>query len=496
MEITVIKLILLLAYLLKHTSADYRTEKNRLIELDRERTIGSKLHLTEKENRANEIITSLKTSELQSGFEDPNKFPSSQHFFDIRKTIRTSRIFQIIQKLPKGSSLHIHSFALTSQEYLYNLTFRENLYASISSSGELSFRFFPSNTSTNWSSLSQLRRTNRSNFEEFLKSKLTLVREDPRKSYPTVEDAWSAFQGIFSTVDGLISFKPVFEDFFYQGLKELREDNVKYVEIRCTGLYAYDLKGKVYRDEEVIGIYAKVIKRFRRDYPDFVGAKFIYAPHRKFVRANIDEEIEVYRRIRKAYPELVVGFDLVGQEDKGYPLSDFVTHIEKIRDIGGNLYFHAGETDWFGFESDENLFDAVLLNATRIGHAFALPKHPGLVEEVKRRGIAVEVCPISNQVLELVGDFRNHPAAVMMADGVPVVVGSDDPSFWGAEGLSHDWYVVFMAMTSRRTGLRFLKQLALNSLSYSSLNGKEMGRALEQWKVDWDEFIEFVIKRY
>nr|KAG5693873.1 hypothetical protein BaRGS_009929 [Batillaria attramentaria] len=45
-----------------------------------------------------------------------------------------------------------------------------------------------------------------------------------------------------------------------------------------------------------------------------------------------------------------------------------------------------------------NLVDALLLNTRRIGHGFALHKHPYLLEEVKNRTICVEVNPISNQV--------------------------------------------------------------------------------------------------
>ena len=49
--------------------------------------------------------------------------------------------------------------------------------------------------------------------------------------------------------------------------------------------------------------------------------------------------------------------------------------------------------------SDDNLLDAVLLNTTRIGHGYALPKHPDVLSIVKKKMIAVEVNPISNQVI-------------------------------------------------------------------------------------------------
>lgn len=50
--------------------------------------------------------------------------------------------------------------------------------------------------------------------------------------------------------------------------------------------------------------------------------------------------------------------------------------------------------------TDENILFAILLNTTRIGHAFALTKHPRLMAMVKKRDIAIEVNPISNQVRE------------------------------------------------------------------------------------------------
>lgn len=47
---------------------------------------------------------------------------------------------------------------------------------------------------------------------------------------------------------------------------------------------------------------------------------------------------------------------------------------------------------------DKNLIDAVLLNTSRIGHGYAIGKHPVVMETIKSKGIAIELNPISNQV--------------------------------------------------------------------------------------------------
>ena len=47
---------------------------------------------------------------------------------------------------------------------------------------------------------------------------------------------------------------------------------------------------------------------------------------------------------------------------------------------------------------DNNIIDALLLNTSRIGHGFAITKHPAAMKLARQRGIAIEVNPISNQV--------------------------------------------------------------------------------------------------
>ncbi|KAJ8688307.1 hypothetical protein QAD02_024102 [Eretmocerus hayati] len=111
------------------------------------------------------------------------------------------------------------------------------------------------------------------------------------------------------------------------------------------------------------------------------------------------------------------------------------------------------------------------------------------MELVRERRIAIEVSPISNQVLGLVADLRNHPASHLFAEDYPVVVSNDDPGLWGALGLSYDFYEAFVGIMSSKADLRALKQLALNSIEYSSMTSEQKARALTIWQERWGRFV-------
>ena len=111
------------------------------------------------------------------------------------------------------------------------------------------------------------------------------------------------------------------------------------------------------------------------------------------------------------------------------------------------------------------------------------------MDEVKKKNIAVEVNPISNQVLKLVENLQNHPATVLISYGIPVVISNDDPAFWQARGLTHDFYETAMAILPVYSGLKALKQLAINSITYSALNKNEQEMFLGKFNKKWDQFI-------
>lgn len=156
---------------------------------------------------------------------------------------------------------------------------------------------------------------------------------------------------------------------------------------------------------------------------------------------------------KRKFPQLFSGYDVVSQEDHGRSLGDMAPELLwfQRQASGYNLsmpfFFHAGETLGDGSSADMNLFDAIILGTRRIGHAFSLYKHPQLIQEVIKKQILIEVCPISNEVLRLTTDILHHPLPALIANGVPIAISSDDPAMLGqsSAGLSYDFYQVIQA---------------------------------------------------
>lgn len=74
------------------------------------RALGSDVELNAEEQQLNAIIMDLKADELARGFQNPFNFTPSRHFFEVYKTIESSPLFKLIEKMPKGLPSKISDF--------------------------------------------------------------------------------------------------------------------------------------------------------------------------------------------------------------------------------------------------------------------------------------------------------------------------------------------------------------------------------------------------
>ncbi|KAM4615664.1 adenosine deaminase 2-A [Polymixia lowei] len=469
-------------------------QRDTLMRQEASRQIGGKVTLTAAEQRLNDHLHWLKEQEMSSAH-----FPPAIHFFKAKPLIQRSSIFSLLQKMPKGGALHIHSSTLVSVDWLVkNVTYRPNCYICFTWDNSVRFLFsngqpFPRWDCFYWQLLETLRAKigDPTEFDNSLMQNLTLFTEDPDIAYPSQAIVWEKFEKAFIAAAGLITHAPVLKDYLYKGLEDLYKDNIMYLELRSGLSRTYELDGSIHDKVWYLNTFQEVIQQFKADHQDFLGARIIVAVHRALSVSEVKAVVKETIQMQKDFPEVVAGFDLVGREDSRRTLWYFREALSLPSELGVELpyFFHAGETDDEGTAVDGNILDALLFNTTRIGHGYALAHHPLAKELSRNRNVAVELCPISNQVLKLVSDLRNHPAAVLMAEGHPLVISSDDPSLFGTTGLSYDFYQAFVGIGGLKANLGTLKDLAANSIRYSSLPPHLKETGLAMWRSKWDMFI-------
>uniref|UniRef100_A0AAY4BSY6 adenosine deaminase n=1 Tax=Denticeps clupeoides TaxID=299321 RepID=A0AAY4BSY6_9TELE len=455
---------------------------------------GGGLVLTPAELRLDALLHRLKRQEAGAA-----PFPPAMHFFRARPLIQRSPIFKLLQKMPKGGALHVHSSAMVSVDWLVkNVTYRPHCYVCFTWGGSVRFLFsaqrpFPRWDCFNWQLLASLRAAaaDPAELDASLARNLSLFTENPEAAYPTQDAVWDRFDDAFLAISGLVTYAPVFRDYLYQGLEQFYADNVMYLEIRAGLSRTYELDGSTHDRTWSLKTCKDLSERFRAEHPDFLGMRIVLSAHRVLGVSAIKAAVMEAMELQEKFPDVVAGFDLVGREDEGRPLWFYREALALPARLGVTLpyFFHAGETDQEGTDVDINLLDALLFNTSRIGHGYALTRHPLAKDLSRKQGVAVEVCPISNQVLKLVTDMRNHPASVLLAEGHPMVISSDDPTLFGTAGLSYDFYEAFVGLGGLSADLGTLKELAMNSIRFSSLSPRLKDRGLEMWQKKWDEFV-------
>lgn len=123
----------------------------------------------------------------------------------------------------------------------------------------------------------------------------------------------------------------------------------------------------------------------------------------------------------------VVGFGLSNDERRGRT-ADFAPAFAIAERAGLLLVPHGGEL--LGAPSARTCVED--LHADRLGHGIRSVEDPRLLERIVERGVALEVCPVSNVALGVYSDPTSVPLPELLAAGATVALGADDPLLFGS----------------------------------------------------------------
>lgn len=182
----------------------------------------------------------------------------------------------------------------------------------------------------------------------------------------------------------------------------------------------------------------------------------------------------------------VVGINLVAPEDHPIALRDYTLQMEMLQFLSRQfpdvkVALHAGELTLGLVPPDDLRFhirQAVeIAGAERIGHGVDVLYEDNpfeLIEAMRQRGVLVEICLTSNEVILNV-QGEEHPFQQYWIAGVPMALASDDEGISRID-LSHEY---LLAAQRYDLGYSDLKKLARNSLEYSFLEGESLWESPE-----------------
>lgn len=222
--------------------SEYVAKRQKFVEEEFALGFESDVALTKEEQAANAVIKAAKEKELKEGFEHPYLFNPARHQFEVLQEIRKSPLFRMIQKMPKGGVLHAHDMALCSTDYIVSLTYGKHLWQCSEPNAAHRIKTFlfsrdepASVDGCKWKLVSDERtRIGDNKYDRFIRTLFTLYREEvnPRTQFKDINDVWNTFMGIFLLLGPIVTYAPVWKDYYKNALTEMYADNVQYLEFR------------------------------------------------------------------------------------------------------------------------------------------------------------------------------------------------------------------------------------------------------------------------
>lgn len=137
-------------------------------------------------------------------------------------------------------------------------------------------------------------------------------------------------------------------------------------------------------------------------------------------------------------PDRPLGLDVAGFPEDVYPPRMFREVLAPAREAGVPLTVHAGEQasppDFAGARPELVVEAVEALGARRIGHGTSLAGSRAARDLLRERGVAVECCPESNELLGFVR-VPEHPLRLFLDEGLLATASTDDPLMFGGFAL-------------------------------------------------------------
>ena len=300
------------------------------------------------------------TSEFQDDFarqEGVNLYPGMM-FALARDTMERTKSWQIVKKMPKGALLHAHQDAMIDVDWLIDEVLQTEGIAMLAeeslcspkarSQGAVILRYSKGSlakASSIWTreyeasqpvsvkeAAASFPDGAAQGFKAWLKSRCTITPEESIKHHHGVDAVWWKFTHCFPLLDSMEYYEPILRASMQRLLRQLVDDGMRWVDFRLTFAVDFRLEGCEHVSkgpDDLVRVFSEELKKFKatQEGKNFWGYRFIWTSLRSWGRKRIVDHMKQCILMKKAYPELIAGYDVVGQEDMGRSLADLTPEL-------------------------------------------------------------------------------------------------------------------------------------------------------------------------
>ena len=173
------------------------------------------------------------------------------------------------------------------------------------------------------------------------------------------------------------------------------------------------------------------------------------------------------------FKDMFIGVGLDSSE-RGHPPEKFERVYKRAHQLGLKAVAHAGEEGppayiWSALD---------VLKAERIDHGVQAVHDAALMQRLARDRMPLTVCPLSNLKLCVFPDLKQHNLGQMLAQGLCVMINSDDPAYFGGY-MNENFLQTFAALNLNAS---HAYQLACNSFEAAFVDAAQK----QAWRVQLD----------
>lgn len=229
-----------------------------------------------------------------------------------KEPMESTKLWQIVRRMPKGSLLHCHLGATVDLDWVWNealATPGMQMSCSVPLSSEsvrktkfILFRYCGTtapNVPSIWSSeyppdtlvpitiaADTFPDGGRSGFISWIKDRCSVTQDESLQHHLGVDDVWRKLEMAFTIVGRVIYYEPILRKFMQQLLRTLKEDGVRWLEGRTLFSVPFVLEGSEIPTRgafELCQALTEEIETFMasEEGKDFWGARFIWTSLRK-----------------------------------------------------------------------------------------------------------------------------------------------------------------------------------------------------------------------